>query len=441
MSFPRDNKPIHNKQHILEVDDGGSFGQTRSLNIVVKKDCDGSLLIKLRDENTLLFNYTTVIHKNNFPVMKKEQSLDIDFDEFEQHLLEMLLLNLSKEMLMKCEVNSDGTKCRVIFYEKSKIKNLILLSVEMAITSQKDLFSEMETNIKQLQDTNRSLSKQIINLSDKLTLKDKQITENINYINELEHKFRQDMQTVNKVFFYCLRQCESLLTEKVMEVSSKMVKVISDIKIIRNENHLKSESNSRLLERIKKMGIDNLENISVIDKLKLNCASLEKLNKDLERDIFHLTTINKDNDKKIFDLEKKIVEYSNDLENSAIAIVKKTEEYNELKEDMEQANQVIRNYNKHYDSKAQEVEELMEVIKSKDELIKEQIFQNNQLFKEFHEYKMKFNNEETEKVMVELTMAQEKLKTIEKEKREMVKLNGLLTKKISATTFFQDPKN
>lgn len=55
------------------------------------------------------------------------------------------------------------------------------------------------------------------------------------------------------------------------------------------------------------MGIDNLENISVIDKLKLNCASLEKLNKDLERDIFHLTTINKDNDKKIFDLEKKIV--------------------------------------------------------------------------------------------------------------------------------------
>lgn len=52
---------------------------------------------------------------------------------------------------MKCDVNADKTKCRVIFYEKSKIKNLILLSIELTITSQKDIFDEMESNIKQLQ--------------------------------------------------------------------------------------------------------------------------------------------------------------------------------------------------------------------------------------------------------------------------------------------------
>lgn len=54
--------------------------------------------MKLKDENTFLFNYSTVINGNNFVFMKKEQSLDIDFDEFEKHLLEMLLLNLNKEM-------------------------------------------------------------------------------------------------------------------------------------------------------------------------------------------------------------------------------------------------------------------------------------------------------------------------------------------------------
>lgn len=68
-----------------------------------------------------------------------------------------------------------------------------------------------------------------------------------------------------------------------------------------------------------------------------------------------------------------------------------------------------------------QVEELIEVIKSKDELIKEQIFQNNQLFQEFNEHKMKFNSEEMDKISSELTFAQDKIKTLEKEKREMVK--------------------
>lgn len=61
------------------------------------------------------------------------------------------------------------------------------------------------------------------------------------------------------------------------------------------------------------------------------------------------------------------------------------------------------------------------MIKSKDELIKEQIFQNNQLFQEFNEHKMKFNSEEMDKISSELTFAQDKIKTLEKEKREMVK--------------------
>lgn len=117
MSYPRDIEPIHNELHTIEIDDGTNFLQTKTLNIVIRKDFNGSLvgliellfvwiytsynsfqLMKLKDENTFLFNYSTVINGNNFVFMKKEQSLDIDFDEFEKHLLEMLLLNLNKEM-------------------------------------------------------------------------------------------------------------------------------------------------------------------------------------------------------------------------------------------------------------------------------------------------------------------------------------------------------
>lgn len=53
------------------------------------------------------------------------------------------------------------------------------------------------------------------------------------------------MQNVSRVFFHYLRQCQTLLTEKIVEISSKIAKVNSDIKLVRNENYLKSESSSR----------------------------------------------------------------------------------------------------------------------------------------------------------------------------------------------------
>ncbi|KAL3271954.1 hypothetical protein HHI36_022424 [Cryptolaemus montrouzieri] len=310
----------------------------------------------------------------------------------------------------------------------------------MLLTNQKELFEEMDNNMKLLQETNRSLTRQLASVGEKLKRKENQIIENVSFIRELKQKFREDTEKVNKVFLFGLRQCESLLTEKVLEVSSKLMKVICDINIVKSENHLKSESSARLLHSMESLRIENIENVSVINKLKMDCANYEKVNRDLEAEVFRLNQKDTENNRRVLELQGKLEEYRKDLENSALVLARKSEHYNELKQDLEQANQVIRNYNKHYDLKAQEVEELSEAIRSKDLLIKDQIFENNQLFKEYHEYKVQFNIEEREKIMMELSAARSKIETLEKEKREMVKLNGLLTKKISSTTMFPDTK-
>lgn len=44
MSYPRDIEPIHNELHTIEIDDGTNFLQTKTLNIVIRKDYNSSLV-------------------------------------------------------------------------------------------------------------------------------------------------------------------------------------------------------------------------------------------------------------------------------------------------------------------------------------------------------------------------------------------------------------
>lgn len=58
------------------------------------------------------------------------------------------------------------------------------------------------------------------------------------------------------------------------------------------------------------MTIENIDNHSTIEKLKMDCTSLENRNKNLENDIFKLTSTNNENNKKIIELQNQIVRNS-----------------------------------------------------------------------------------------------------------------------------------
>lgn len=51
--------------------------------------------------------------------------------------------------------------CRMIFYEKSRIKCLIFLIIDLNLTDQKDIIIEMVTNIRLLKETNHNINSEL----------------------------------------------------------------------------------------------------------------------------------------------------------------------------------------------------------------------------------------------------------------------------------------
>lgn len=48
------------------------------------------------------------------------------------------------------KIEADEVRCKIIFYERSKIKSLIFLTLELVLTNQKEVIDEMSSNIHQL---------------------------------------------------------------------------------------------------------------------------------------------------------------------------------------------------------------------------------------------------------------------------------------------------
>lgn len=411
-------KHFYDKVHCVPVTDiDTEFTEEKSLNITINNNYN-ELHIKLRDSETYLFNYNAVIDNDYFQTIRREQNLDIEYNELATHLLDMLATNLEKKLFLKCLISNNASKCQLIFYEKSKIKSLVLLSLELMATNQQELFDEMEFNMKSLQKVNDDLQFQIKNLKEKLVEREDELVQISKVSNELKKKFLNDIKKINDLFLNNLRDCESLIAKRLLVVTKQILKISNDIGLIKTDTEIKCDSSNKILQHLEKLKIEKMETTSNLEKIQIDCANYKKINNDLENELYDLNKYLKEKERIIVEMQEKMDEYRKDLENSAIVIARKTELFEEIRKDLEQANQVIRNYNKHYDMKAEEVEDLKETMKAKDDLIKEQIFQNNQLFKEYHEYQLQYNQEETDKLLVELSTAKNKIELLEKEKRD-----------------------
>lgn len=61
--------------------------------------------------------------------------------------------------MLRLEV--DDIKCKVVFYEKSRIKSLIFLTIDLLVTCEKEIITEMSSNISQLKVSSISIFSQI----------------------------------------------------------------------------------------------------------------------------------------------------------------------------------------------------------------------------------------------------------------------------------------
>lgn len=74
-------------------------------------------------------------------------------------------------------------------------------------------------------------------------------------------------------------------------------------------------------------------------------------------------------------------------------IAQKQQVNDELAKDLLKANQMLVNFNNHYDAKVRQIEELQNELRAKDQMLKTEKVRMMELMSEFEEYKRCFNSE------------------------------------------------
>lgn len=95
-------------------------------------------------------------------------------------------------------LEAEDTICKIVFYEKSRIKSLIFLTIDLLLTNEKDVIYEMSTYIQELKETNKNLSQQLSLYNAQVHEKDSQLNVALSKNKDLATKFCKVNYTASK---------------------------------------------------------------------------------------------------------------------------------------------------------------------------------------------------------------------------------------------------
>ncbi|KAJ8917390.1 hypothetical protein NQ315_002414 [Exocentrus adspersus] len=365
--------------------------------------------------------------------MRVNQNLDINFNEFKCNLIEMLQQFQKREMLLKCEVANQ--KCTLIFYCKSKIKSIVYLTIDLHVTNQKEIFAELIHNMQSIQNMNERLKKQLQSLRKSVSEKDQEIQRLALLKNELQEQFHKNVEQLNNLFNNKICEVEDLLIKKIVYIKFRVVKLVNDVNVLKEETSLKVESSRNLVKTMESLRVDADKNHALMNRLREENNSLTAVKAKQDKMITDLQKTVQDKDVSVVELQNRNGELQGDMEKLSVMMAQKKATIDELSKDLVQANQMLVNFNNHYDAKSKQVEELQAIVAAKDSAIKEQKLRTNELLREFENYKVSFNEEEQGKLKHEFVLAQNKIDELEGALRKANKINVLLTEKINNANF------
>lgn len=346
------------------------------------------LEIKLRDANEYSFNYTARIDWNTFEKIKIEQSLEITYEEFKQQVIELLKQTLAKEMLLKLEADEDY--CKIIFYEKSRIKSLIFLMIDLELTNQKEIIDEMAVNLMQMKEANKTLSNQLMKSKNEIAEKDITLC-NMRKVNfDLEKQFCQNIQQVEHSFVRSISLVEKKLSDKLQKINLRHLKLLCDLERIKSDNKLKGEASTRLVQSLQNLRVENDKHYQTIRNLQMEVDNLSMLRTKSEKNCCDLRQTITRKEQEINELQKELSEIRKDIKEAAVIIAQKTKTHDELAKDLVQANTMIVNFNNHMEVLSEEVEKLKGVLGVKEKNLAEKEQEIKRVSDEFSRYKNEY---------------------------------------------------
>lgn len=155
-----------------------------------------SLCVLLADDNDPCFLYSLFITEDDFKVLKSQQGLLVDFDNFATQLICLLeqcqipLANLSKTppkfLLLLAE---EGGEWIFKLVETNNFKHLCHLSLNISPASDSDLKTHMAMKIKQLKENILQQNRDAVALETRLTDLSSKIETKTRELEQLEQKY------------------------------------------------------------------------------------------------------------------------------------------------------------------------------------------------------------------------------------------------------------
>ncbi|XP_050314600.1 structural maintenance of chromosomes protein 2-like isoform X2 [Anthonomus grandis grandis] len=370
--------------------------------------------------------------------MRVNQCLDINYSEFKTNIVEMLYQFQKKELFLKCELSEKS--CTLVFFTKSKIKSIVYLTLELKPTDHKEIISEMYLEINELQEVNNRLQKQL-STSRKLVQEKEADLKDLEVAKKAEvEQFCKSLEHIEKFFNSKSSSIYNHLIGKISIFNKQISGLQIKIKVLKEENNLKVDSSDRLIRTMENLRVENMESNQTINDLKkenstLNIlrVKLEKNVADLQKNLETLQIANRNMENKKTELEK-------DLEKLSIIVTQKDSKISELSKDLVQANNMLVQFNGHFDIKQQQVDELQDDLSKKEKFIIEQKCKMNQILQSFQDYKSKFNKENLDNMRRDLLSANKRIHDMEEEIKKLNKINALLSQKMSQGGYLNNRK-
>ncbi|KAF5284187.1 hypothetical protein FQR65_LT00187 [Abscondita terminalis] len=420
---------IYNNPHIIDVFHSNRTCTQRSISIIISNhNLPNATKIKVRDTSEYAFNYSVLIDRGKFECIRNEQCLDITYDDFQPQIIDLLNQTSTKQMQMR--LDATDTKIKLIFYEKSRLKSLIFLTIDLDLTNQKEVIEELSDNINHLQNFNKSLETQLSTTKSQLFENELKLKTALNKCGAIEKQFYKDLELVLQTFLSRINSTEANISLELEKVMKRHHKLLGNLEAVKKDSYLKNESGARLLHNMQTLRIENEKQQRVInelkgeiDVLKIGKGKLEESYKELQLDLSSKNVL-------IESLQIQMNELRRDMQDATLIIAQKTKTNDEIGKDLVEANRLLVNFNTQYDVLSNEAEELKESIACKDEVIRGQAAELDRLSKECREAR---DSNEIENLHAELRTSKHRIEELEKQYRDAVKLNGLLTKKLSST--------
>ncbi|XP_048521719.1 spindle assembly abnormal protein 6 homolog [Dendroctonus ponderosae] len=423
---------LYNGNHLIPVFLRNCYSEEKNLSINIF-DFGDKLQIKLRDLAEYSFNYMENLEMGDFETLRINQCLDVNFTEFKTNFVDMLYQFQRKEMFLKCQISDK--LCSLIFFTKSKIKDIVYLTLDLHMTDQKEIIAEMHSEMHDLQDTNGRLQKQLSKAQK--TVRDKELeVSDLDATRKLMlNQFCKNIEQIEKLSISKLTHIQNQVINKITAFKSQVSELERKINVLKQENHLKVDSSDRLMKTMENLRLENMGYNTTIEDLRRENRSLNHLRVTLERNVADLKHSLDDVQNNYRAIEKKKFELENDLKQLSIIVTEKDSKISELSKDLVQANNMLVQFNNRFDVKVQQFEDLQQTLSAKEILLQEQKHQSEQILNSFENYKGIYNNDKFETLKLEASISNQRVQELEGEIRKLNKINAILTQKVGEKYF------